>query len=353
MCSGGVFIGLFKNEVYNLKICKKWSYLLLLLVCGACVLTVTDSWTAVGASGRNAGEWLVAVGNTVVSKVKDYAGVSIPALGEVAEMEGSRNQAGDIEVADGQSQAGDRQVEELNQPGDVQASGVQNQTGEDTLQNGPAEGDTPEVTYRDPSEVVYTTVEDDYFSDAVFIGDSRTVGLFEYGGLEEVTTFYASTGLTIFKMFESKMIEVPDRKEKITIEQALSERQFSKIYLMLGINEMGRGDLEGFLTQYSQVITHLKELQPDAIIYLQGIMKVTSKRSAQGDYISNAGIEERNAGIAALADNVKVYYLDVNPLICDETGGMEPSYTTDGVHLKAQYIPMWKDFLKQHAVVLD
>ena len=332
---------------------KKWSYLLLFLLCGGCILTVTDSWTAAGEPGRKAGGWLLAVGDTVVSKVEEYTGVSIPALGEVVEKEDGEIQAGIDDPANGENQEGGNKVEDQVQPGDVQTAFGENQTGGDALQDGGAEGDTLEVTYRDSSEVVYTTVEDDYFSDAVFIGDSRTVGLFEYGGLEDVTTFYASTGLTIFKLFDLKMIEVPDQKEKITIEQALSERQFSKIYLMLGINEMGRGDLEGFLTQYNQVITHLKELQPDAIIYLQGIMKVTTKRSEQGDYISNEGIEERNAGIAALADNVKVYYLDVNPMICDESGGMEPSYTTDGVHLKAQYIPMWKDFLKQHAVVLD
>ena len=116
---------------------------------------------------------------------------------------------------------------------------------------------------------------------------------------------------------------------------------------------MGTGDLERFLNKYTEVVAHLKELQPDAIIYLQGIMKVTTKRSNKGDYINNAGIEARNAGIAALADNVKVYYLDVNPLICEEGGGLVPSYTSDGVHLKAQYIPIWKDFLKQHAIGLD
>ena len=48
----------------------------------------------------------------------------------------------------------------------------------------------------EPKPVEYMTVEDDYFADAVFIGDSRTVGMFEYGGLEEVSTFYASKGLT-------------------------------------------------------------------------------------------------------------------------------------------------------------
>lgn len=201
-----------------------------------------------------------------------------------------------------------------------------------------------------PKEVVYHTVDDSYFDDAVFIGDSRTVGMYEYGGLEETSTFYASTGLTIYKMFDSKIVAVPGQKKKITVEEALSERQFAKIYLMIGINEMGTGTVESFMKAYGEAVQHLQQLQPDAVIYLQAIMKVTTERSGQGDYITNEGIEARNEEIAKLADDEKIYYLDVNPLICDETGGMVASYTYDGVHLKAQYIPIWLDFLKEHAV---
>ncbi len=202
----------------------------------------------------------------------------------------------------------------------------------------------------EPKEVVYHTVDDSYFDDAVFIGDSRTVGMYEYGGLEETSTFYASTGLTIYKMFDSAIVPVPGQKKKITVEEALSEKQFAKIYLMIGINEMGTGTVESFMKAYGEAVQHLQELQPDAIIYLQAIMKVTTERSEQGDYITNEGIEARNTEIAKLADNEKIFYLDVNPLICDETGGMAASYTYDGVHLKAQYIPIWLNFLKEHAV---
>lgn len=210
-----------------------------------------------------------------------------------------------------------------------------------------------DVEKRNPEDVLYQTVEDDYFADAVFIGDSRTVGMFEYGGLENISTFYASTGLTVYKLFDSPIVTVPGEKEKLTIEEALSQRQFAKIYLMIGINEMGTGNVSSFMQKYKEVLNHLQELQPDAIIYLQAIMKVTTERSEKGDYITNAGIEERNLEIEKLADNSSVFYLDVNPLICDETGGMETTYTFDGVHLKAQFIPIWKDFLKQHAVLLD
>ena len=219
--------------------------------------------------------------------------------------------------------------------GDTVPEGTEDPTGESRT---PAAGETSADTQTEtmtteepqptepseelPKEVVYHTVDDSYFDDAVFIGDSRTVGMYEYGGLEETSTFYASTGLTIYKMFDSKIVAVPGQKKKITVEEALSEKQFAKIYLMIGINEMGTGTVESFMKAYGEAVQHLQQLQPDAVIYLQAIMKVTTERSGQGDYITNEGIEARNEEIAKLADDEKIYYLDVNPLICDETGGM-------------------------------
>ena len=161
---------------------------------------------------------------------------------------------------------------------------------------------------------------------------------------------YAATGLTVYKMFDSAIVQVPGQKKKITVEEALQQNSFAKIYLMIGINEMGTGTVETFIERYQEVLAHLQELQPEAIIYVQAIMKVTTERSNRGDYINNEGITARNEELEKLADNRKIFYLDVNPLICDETGGMEESYTFDGVHLKAQYIQIWKDFLKQHAI---
>ena len=224
---------------------------------------------------------------------------------------------------------------EIGNPGD-------NNSGAD----GEADGiDTPE------EPPCFSTVEDDYFADALFIGDSRTVGMYEYGGLEDISTFYAATGLTVYKLFDSAIVTVPGQKKKITVEEALQSNQFQKIYLMIGINEMGTGTVESFAKKYEEVVNHLRELQPEAIIYIQGIMKVTTARSEQGDYITNEGIEARNEAISLLEDKERIFYLDVNPELCDETGGLKEEYTFDGVHLKAQYIEIWKDFLKTHAIL--
>lgn len=173
--------------------------------------------------------------------------------------------------------------------GDTVPEGTEDPTGESRT---PAVGETSADTQTEtmtteepqptepseelPKEVVYHTVDDSYFDDAVFIGDSRTVGMYEYGGLEETSTFYASTGLTIYKMFDSKIVAVAGQKKKITVEEALSEKQFAKIYLMIGINEMGTGTVESFMKAYGEAVQHLQQLQPDAVIYLQAIMKVTT-----------------------------------------------------------------------------
>ena len=81
-----------------------------------------------------------------------------------------------------------------------------------------------------------TTVDADYFDDALMIGDSRTVGLKEYGTLGNAT-FYCDSGLSIYDL-ENKKIMV-DGIGKVSISDLLASHTYHKIYLMLGINELG------------------------------------------------------------------------------------------------------------------
>lgn len=202
-------------------------------------------------------------------------------------------------------------------------------------------------------EIRFGRVEDDYFEDALFLGDSRVVGMYEYGGLGDIATFYASTGMTIYKLFKAEIVELPDQNGKITVEEALQQQSFGKIYIMVGINEMGTGTVERFAETYKAAVEHLQELQPDAIIYIQAILKVTTARSNKGDYINNEGIEARNEALSQLADGKKIFYVDPNLAVCDEDGGLLKDYTSDGVHLKAKYISLWREYLKDNAVLLD
>lgn len=197
----------------------------------------------------------------------------------------------------------------------------------------------------------FQTVTEDYFDDAVFIGDSRTVGLYEYAGMEERADFFAKISLTIYDVFTEKIVKDEVAGRKITVEDALSRKQYGKVYLMLGINELGTGTTESFMKEYKAVVDRLQELQPDAVIFVQGIMRVTGEKNEKDLIFNNTNINEKNAEIAKLADNERIFYIDVNEAVCDEDGNLNEEYTIDEIHLKAKYYGIWKDFLLQHGVV--
>ncbi len=360
-----------KDWVITVKWWKKWKFMIFWVAAGIIYLSEVDGWQVYAKPIEQVKSWYESIkqdfrqagyvqasGNPLWNTVSGTEGVVSGADGMFVSSGDCLQQVGaesrDTGMQTPMPDDAESGASHSPEPPDNRGTGGHDSP-EPEMPGGWEAGDGPETDgamgWEAQNVLDYQSVEDDYFGDAVFIGDSRTVGMFEYGGLEETAAFYAAKGLTIYKLFDSEIVTVAGQKKKITVEQALSEHSYAKIYLMVGINEMGTGTVETFAAAYKEAVDHLLELQPDAIIYIQGIIKVTSERSQQGDYINNEGIEARNEAISQLADNERVFYLDVNPAICDETGGMNPIYTFDGVHLKAQYIDLWKGFLKQHAIL--
>ena len=196
----------------------------------------------------------------------------------------------------------------------------------------------------------FCEVSDDYFDDAVFIGDSRVVSLYEYSDWKEAT-YYCSSGMTLGGVFKDPTGRWKDGNWKVNIADALQQKQYKKVYIMLGINDMGVGDLDYFMNHYTDMVNQIHEWQPDAIIYIMSIMNVSAERNAQGDYINNEAIRVRNERLKELDNGRDTFYLDVNSVVCDENGCLNAEYTFDGVHLYAQYVPLWTDYLKTHAIV--
>ena len=201
----------------------------------------------------------------------------------------------------------------------------------------------PEVT-----EPVFQNVEDDYFSDALFIGDSRIVGVCEYAGIRNAT-FYAKTSMTIYKMMDSR---VETSKDVRTVREGLQKNRFRKIYLMVGLNEIGVGNTDYFINAYREVVQEIRNLQPDALIYIQGIMHVSGRLDRKGGVFSNETINRRNEALAALAEEMHAVYLDVNEAYDDEYGNLPASFTADDVHLKANHYDLWHAFYLTHAVAI-
>ena len=183
------------------------------------------------------------------------------------------------------------------------------------------------------------------FEGALFIGDSRTVGIGKYAGITE-SDFFATTGMSVYSVFD-EAVKVGDRTEKCTLEALLAEAQYDRIYLMLGINELGY-NLDRTAETYGAVVARLRELQPEAYVYIQANLHVTKKKSDGDKTYNNDRINRLNESISAFADGDKIYYLDVNPVYDDENGAMTAEYTWDEVHLMAKHYALWADYLREN-----
>ena len=174
----------------------------------------------------------------------------------------------------------------------------------------------------EPEEPVnqFTTVDASYFDDALFLGDSHTDGFHDYAGLGNAT-YFTKNGLTVKDAVEKSFIELDGKK--VTLAEALGTRQFGKVYILLGINEIGAYTAADWAAQY----------KPDS------------------SYYKNAVINERNAAIAQLADGKTIFYLDLNPLFDDENGALRADYSGDGVHVRAPYYVQWREHVYRFGVV--
>lgn len=196
----------------------------------------------------------------------------------------------------------------------------------------------------------YETVEENYFDDAAFIGDSRTMGFYDYMGLENAD-FFCENSMTIYKLLEDEGITYQRTGEKVILREALQEKTYGKIYMMLGINEYGYADTDYFLEHYRMLVEQIREWQPEAIIYIMANLHISAEKSNMDTGFDNLNINAKNAAVASLANGTDIFYLDSNPLFTDEDGYLNPELTFDGVHLYAQHYDVWKTFLMEHGVV--
>ncbi len=129
-----------------------------------------------------------------------------------------------------------------------------------------AEESTPSSPETEERAVSESDINED-FSSVLFIGDSRTVGLSEYGDLGQADVF-ANSGMSVFDLFEAR-VSVKGGEKK-TLEEVFASENYRTIYLMLGINELGYED-KAIVNQYRSVVERIREEQPAAAWCLRPI----------------------------------------------------------------------------------
>ena len=191
-------------------------------------------------------------------------------------------------------------------------------------------------------------VEDTYFDDAIFLGDSRTQGLFLYSGLKTGHEF-ATVGATVESVFSKKNYQT-ESGVKVPILDAMKGQACGKVYIMLGVNELGWAKTQTFHDQYAKLIDRVREDHPEAKIVLQSLPPVSAKQDAKKTYVNNERILAYNEVIRTLAEEKGCYFLDVASCLTGEDGKLPVRQTTDGVHFNTAGCKAWLTYLRTHSL---
>lgn len=185
-------------------------------------------------------------------------------------------------------------------------------------------------------------------NDSLFIGDSRTVGLMEYSCIDGAD-YFCNVGMSVYNIHQ-KSLSVPD-VGKVTLTELLNNKKYGKIYIMLGVNEVGYKS-STTVKKYSELLDFVQARQPDSTVFIQANLHVAKSRSDTDSVVNNAAIDALNAEFAKLADGKSRLYIDANVLFDDESGGLSPDKSQDSTHLYAKYYKEWGEWIVKQTALL-
>jgi len=187
-----------------------------------------------------------------------------------------------------------------------------------------------------------------YFEDAIFFGDSLSVGipLYQVAGNPDTVAF---TGINPLSINTSQVINSPQGKLTL-LEAAKQYGEKKKVYIMLGGNGLWM-DEKSFAEGYQTFLDSVKAQYPGAQIFLQSILPVTEDAHLTYEAADNDVIRGFNKLIIGMAKKNGVYYLDVAQALMDDNGMLpKEASPLDGMHLTPEYYEKWFDYLKTHTV---
>ena len=216
----------------------------------------------------------------------------------------------------------------------------------DSSQDPPPEEKTGQPAWFVPES---QAVDAGWYDDAVFLGDSWLDGFRLYAG-PSGATYFTEAGAKALSIQEKNTERLADGS-KVPMLKALEGKTFSKVYLNLGMNNLGDYDLQKeFVDAYADDIDRIRAIQPDCDIYLMTLFPVTAEQEAKGSYVNNKAIDDLNSCIRYLAAQKGTYLLEVDGLLRDGDGNLPSEDSFDGIHLTPDACKLWRSYLDTHTI---
>ncbi len=194
-------------------------------------------------------------------------------------------------------------------------------------------GDLEEKDDSKPFEIT-----EDWFDDALFIGDSQAGGLASYtmmyDGLGDALVYYV-VGLSCYNI-EHLDQRLYFKGEYYTIEDMVAESGRGKLFLSLAINDIeAPGDV--MRDCWSRMLGRIREKNPDIGIYVQSCPGVGQ------DYSGKTGrsIRSYNRMLKDVCEKQGCCFVDISAGLTDGDGMTMQRYLRDNIHLNEEGCRIW------------
>ena len=196
--------------------------------------------------------------------------------------------------------------------------------------------------YLDEDKLVVANTNDqyryreDYFmnfysapTDIVFLGDSMT---YRFDWASAFPEFYVQNR----GIGSDTTLGVLERMDTI------SQTRPSNIFLMIGINDVGRKmPIEESMENYEKILDYCQREMPDTTIYVQSILPVR-----EPSQVDNELVVKFNECLKTYCEEQNITYIDLYTQFVDSEGKLKSEYSFDGVHLTSQGYAVWINELR-------
>ncbi len=172
----------------------------------------------------------------------------------------------------------------------------------------------------------------EFFNKSAFFGNSLVDGFRLFSGVV-AADYFAKTSLTV----NNAQTQISN----------MSVKEYDKIYILLGINEIGN-HVDTFKADYAKMIDTIKVNNPESSIYIMSLTPVSRAKSAEGDTFSKERVDAYNKALYEIALEKECYYADIFTALANEEGFLPEKVTSDGVHFHAQHYLVWLEYLQTH-----
>ena len=178
---------------------------------------------------------------------------------------------------------------------------------------------------------------EDWFSDALLLGNSHCGGLSMFGELPKGDFCFCYGG----SVFTGLDTECRDKHERsFTLRSLLQEKQYGKIILIYGTNEMGY-DMDYLRPWFRTFLDRLEKAQPEAEFWLCTAPPVNPEMAWAADVFTVENCLAVNEMISSIAEERGYGLFDIYSLFADEEGILPPESTGDGIHLTRECYREW------------